>query len=282
VLAGVAGPVLMTVALAVCVPWLLRGPLDPRQEALPVSASFQAAAVELHRVVPPMGRHLLVTPPATAQIGTDNPSRWLAVASGTSSAHLYFWEATRENTDGILAADLLWTIDPAAALDTLRRAGVTHVVTADPAQAAALDEVDGFRPVWTGFDVTIHEVVAAPGRPSPEALLQPAAEEPLAFRLTAGAVERDPEHLAWDAEADTDLAVVAAVNYDPAWRATVDGRPVEVHRSREGFAELDLPAGRHHVDLRFTATHPDHFGLPLTVAALAALAVALRRRRTAL
>ncbi|HEV7762980.1 MAG TPA: hypothetical protein VGO78_28410, partial [Acidimicrobiales bacterium] len=211
--------VVATVGLAVCVPWLLRGPLDPRQEAVPVSASFRAAADELHRVVPPMGRHLLVTPPPTAQVGSDFPARWLAVASGTASAHLYFWEATRENVDGILAADLLWTIDPAAALDTLRRAGVTHVVTADPAQAAALDDVDGFRPVWTAFDVdvTIHEVLPAPGRPSPEDLLQPAAEEPLAFRLAATAVDRHPEHLAWDAETDTDLAVVAAVNYDPAW-----------------------------------------------------------------
>jgi hypothetical protein len=282
VLVGAAVPVVAAVGVAVCVPWLLRGPLDPPQEAAPVSASLRAAAVELHRVVPPMGRHLLVTPPPTAQIGTDFPARWLAVASGTASAHLYFWEATRENTDGILAAELLWTIDPAAALDTLRRAGVTHVVTADPDQAAALDDIDGFRPVWTGFDVTIHQVVPAPGRPSPEDLLQPAVEEPLALRLAAAPTERSAEHLAWDAEADTALVVVAAVNYDPAWRATVDGRPVAVHRSRDGFAQLDLPAGRHHVDLRFTATHPDPLGLPLTLLALGALALALRRRRAAL
>jgi hypothetical protein len=152
------------------------------------------------------------------------------------------------------------------------------VVTADAAQAAALDEVDGFHAVWTGFDVTLHEVLPAPGRPAPADLLQPAAEEPLAFRLDATALDRHPERLTWDAEADTDLAVVAAVNYDPAWRATVDGHPVPVHRSREGLAQLGLPAGRHHLTLRFTTTHPDPLGLALTLLALATLPLALRPR----
>jgi hypothetical protein len=276
--ARAAVPIAVAVGLALCVPWLLAGPLDPPQVAVPPSAAFQSAAVELHELVPPMGRHLLVVPP-TARVGTDNPSRWLAAASGTNSAHLYFWEATRENTAGVLAADLLWTVDPAAALDTLRRAGVTHVVTADSAQASALAEVAGFVPVWAQDDVTIFGVRPAAGRPAPGALLQPATEEPLAFALAAAPVEQRPEHLAWTTRSDRDLAVVPAVAYDPGWQATVDGRPVAVRRSSDGFAQLDLPAGRHRVDLRFTATRPDALGLVLTVAGLLALAVLTRRRR---
>jgi hypothetical protein len=271
-----AVPVAAALGVAVCVPWLLSGPLDPPQVAVPPSASFRAAAGELHRLVPPMGRHVLVVPGASG-VGTDFPARWLAAASSTNSAHLYFWEATRENTAGVLAADLLWTIDPASALDTLRRAGVTHVVTADLNQTSALEQIDGFVPVWTGYDVTIFAVEAAPGRPAPGDLLQPAAEEPLAFGLTARPVQQDPEHLAWSTTADTDLAIVAAVAYDPAWRATIDGSPVRVRRSSDGFVQLSLPAGTHHVDLRFTTAHPDPLGVLLTLAGLAALVLLPRR-----
>jgi hypothetical protein len=285
-LASSAAPVAIAAALAIAVPWQLDGLLDPPQVAAPASPSLRAAAAELREVVPAMGRHLLVVPPTT-QVGTDNPSRWLVAASDTNSAHLYLWEATRESTAGRLAYDLLQTVDPAVALDTLRRAGVTHVVTADAAQASTLDGTDGFAAAWRHGDVAIHEVLPAPGRPAPGDLLQPASEEPLELGLAATPVEERPEHLAWTADADADaadaagastgLAVVAAVNYDPAWRATIDGDPVAVRRSTEGFVQLDLPAGRHRIDLRFTATRPDPLGAGLTLAGLLALA-SLRRR----
>ena len=276
---GVAAvAVTAAVALAACVPWLLRGPLDPPQVAAPPSEPLRSAADELRRLVPPMGRHLLVVP-ATTSPGTDSPPRWLAAASGTNSAHLYFWEATEVDTVGVLAADLLWTVDPAAALGTLRRAGVTHVVTADDRQAATLDGVDGFAPVWAAGDVTIFAVEAAPGRPAVGDLLQPAAEEPLAHGLEARPVRQDAEHVAWDAAAGTGLDVVAAVTYDPGWRAWVDGEPVAVRRSSDGFVQLGLPAGAHRVELRFTAARPDPLGVALTLGGLAALAVLARDRR---
>jgi hypothetical protein len=269
-------PVGAALAVAVCVPWLLRGPLDPPQVAVPPSASLRAAAVELHRRVPPMGRHLLVTP-ATGNVGTSFPARWLAAASGTDSAHLYFWEATRENTVGVLAADLMWSIDPATALDPLRRAGVTHIVTADVDQTATLAELDGYVPVWTGYDVTIFAVAPAAGRPAPGDLLQPAAEEPPDAGMAAVPGRREAEHLTWSTSADAGLAVVAAVAYDPAWQATVDSVPVPARRSSDGLVELDLPAGAHRVDLRFTATRPHPLGLTLTLLGLVGLAVVLRR-----
>jgi hypothetical protein len=275
--AAAAVPVGAVLGLAVCVPWLLSGPLDPRQVAVPPSASFRNAAAELHRLVPPMGRHLLVTPAATS-VGTDFPARWLAAASATNSAHLYFWEATKENTAGVLAADLLWSADPATAVDTLRRAGVTHVVTVDVDQAFTLDQVDGYVPVWTGHDVTIFAVDPLPGRPAPGDLLQPAAEEPLALGLAARPQRQDPEHLAWSATTATDLSVVAAVAYDPGWRAWVDGTPVPVQRSSDGFVQLALPAGSHHIDLRFTANRPHPLGVTLTLTGLIALAATSKRR----
>jgi transposase len=114
-------------------------------------------------------------------------------------------------------------------------------------------------------------ILGAPGD-----LLQPAREEPLAFGLTAIVVEQQPEHLRWTAEARGRLAVVAAVTYDPGWPATVDDAPVPVRRSGDGLVELDLPAGQHRVDLRFTGARPNPLGVVLTLAGLLALAL-LRR-----
>lgn len=49
-----------------------------------------------------------------------------------------------------------------------------------------------------------------------------------------------------------------------------------VRRSGDGLVELDLPAGQHRVDLRFTGARPDPLGVVLTLAGLLALAL-LRR-----
>jgi hypothetical protein len=51
---------------------------------------------------------------------------------------------------------------------------------------------------------------------------------------------------------------------------------VPVRRSGDGLVELDLPAGQHRVDLRFTGARPDPLGVVLTLAGLLALAL-LRR-----
>jgi hypothetical protein len=40
-------------------------------------------------------------------------------------------------------------------------------------------------------------------------------------------------------------------HYHPAWKATVDGKPVTVHRSNYLFMTLSLPPGRHEVVYRF-------------------------------
>ena len=160
-------PVVAAVVLALAVPWQLDGLLDPPQVAVPASLSRRAAAAELHELVPPMGRHLLAIPPTMA-IGTDNPSRWLTVASGPDGAPTSTSGGPPARTPpGSWPSTLLWTIDPADALDTLRGAGVTHVVTADPAHAAALDQRDGFARVWWQDDVAIHRVLAAPAARRP-------------------------------------------------------------------------------------------------------------------
>lgn len=134
---------LVVVGCAICVPWLVSGRLDPPQVAEPATGSFLDAAAYLEQAVPPMGRHLMVNPPNSGVTGTGHAVRWMAAASGTNSAHLYLWEATRENAAGVIANDLLATVEPADAAGQLRRLGVTHVVVASLDQANRLAAADG-------------------------------------------------------------------------------------------------------------------------------------------
>lgn len=271
-------PLLAVTALALCVPWQLGGPLDPRQVAQPPSASLDRAATELHELVPPMARHLLVAPGPYSPVGTDEPSRWLAVTSGTNSAHLYFWEATRENAAGVLAADLLSQTPPDGTPSTLRRFGVTHVVTTNGRQAAALEAVGGFQQIWWDGPVTIFAVLAGPDSLSPAALLQPEVGTMAGMSLGATPVLQQPEHLAWDVHTGVAFQAVAAVAFDPAWEATVDGEPADVDRSADGLVRVLVPEGEHRLELRFTGGRPDPFGVTLTVLGLVVLAAPLRRR----
>ncbi len=70
---------------------------------------------------------------------------------------------------------------------------------------------------------------------------------------------------------------MAAVAFDPGWKATLDGRPVPVVRSYDGFVQFDVPAGRHQVTLHLTGVRADPLGLALSLAGLAVLLVVHRR-----
>jgi hypothetical protein len=277
----VVRPLTMVLVMA-CVPRLVVGILDPRQVAVPPTPALRDAADALHTLVPPMARHLFVVPEPGVSLGTDNPIRWIAEASGTNSAHLYLWEATNENSAGILANDFLTHRTAAGALQDLRRFGVTAVVVSSADQADELASVEGFDAIWHEDPITIFAVRPAPGAPEPGQLLQPAGD---AGSVSVEALERSSDRLRWrvgaSAEGPGPVAVIAAVAFDPAWRATIDGRSVPVARSEEGLVRFDVPAGAHEIELRFTGAGIDGggFALSLLSAGIALLLLARRRLR---
>jgi hypothetical protein len=64
--------------------------------------------------------------------------------------------------------------------------------------------------------------------------------------------------------------LVLSESYDPAWRATVDGRPARVYRADYAFRAVAVPAGEHTVTLQY-ASRAFQLGVLLSAVVLAVL-----------
>lgn len=87
-----------------------------------------------------------------------------------------------------------------------------------------------------------------------------------------------------DAEMESAGYAVISQSAWKGWRAAVDGKPVPLFRANSVFLAIEIPAGRHTVELRYL---PRSFVLGATIAALTLLAILVaaiiaRRRRSPL
>lgn len=86
---------------------------------------------------------------------------------------------------------------------------------------------------------------------------EPACREALGRTDRSGAPPRveirryTPESVRLEAWTSRPGFLVFTDLHDPGWRATVDGRPVEIHRTNFLFRGLCLPPGRHLVEFRY-------------------------------
>jgi hypothetical protein len=101
------------------------------------------------------------------------------------------------------------------------------------------------------------------------------------FRGTSRIVAWQPDHVVIEAQLNRPGYVVLVDAFDPGWRATLNGRPVEVSRANFLFRAVAAPAGTQRIELRYrplAVTVGVTVSL-LTAAALLGLAVAWGRRR---
>ncbi len=77
-------------------------------------------------------------------------------------------------------------------------------------------------------------------------------------------------------EASEDSMAVIAQAYHPAWQATIDGKATRVIRANGVFQAVTIPAGQHHVVLRYLDRR-FRIGLAKTLTTLAGLIVFLWR-----
>ena len=279
----------LTVVLALLAPWILSGPLDPRQSAPAPTPDLQAVGRLLKAEALPPARHLLVAPSPFVPLGTSEPTRWLASASGSPTAQLYFSEATKSPGAGELPEAVLSSVSASQALGPMRRAGITHLVVTTPSPAGQLDGQPGYRLIETDGPLAVYAIEPAPGSPEVADLLQPDGDalRPDGARLDAELEHAEAEDYQWAVRsnrgtegADGAAVVVAPVAFDPAWQATIDGEEVPVTRSSEGLVRFSIPNGTHEVRLEFTDGGNDPGSLAISaIATTSALIVVVRRRR---
>ncbi|MCL7972718.1 MAG: YfhO family protein [marine benthic group bacterium] len=80
----------------------------------------------------------------------------------------------------------------------------------------------------------------------------------------------DPNHLVLEVDARRGGLLFLSEVYYPAWRASVDGEPTEVLRTNTAFRGIVVPAGRHTVELNYSAAE---FRVGFGVSGLTALVV---------
>jgi hypothetical protein len=116
----------------------------------------------------------------------------------------------------------------------------------------------GQRPVFLNPSNTLKAVTATNFSPEEVVFLPEGARSQIGATNRAGARvvwSRVSEHKV-EAEidaADTSMVVVAQAWY-PAWRAHVDGRPVELWRANYCFQALQVPAGIHRIKIVYADT----------------------------
>jgi hypothetical protein len=72
---------------------------------------------------------------------------------------------------------------------------------------------------------------------------------PSGFQGAASLTTRDPDRLVVETNATHDAVLVVVEAYADGWRAAVDGRAVPVRRANALFRAVEVPAGRHTVEL---------------------------------
>jgi hypothetical protein len=109
------------------------------------------------------------------------------------------------------------------------------------------------------------EVLLAGGR---------ARAAPPGFAGASRVVRLDSGRVTLDVEANGPGFVVLADAFDPGWRAAVDGRPAPVRRANVAFRAVEVPGGRHRVEMVYRPRSVT-VGLSLSLAALVGTGLAL-------
>ncbi len=89
--------------------------------------------------------------------------------------------------------------------------------------------------------------------PRETALLEespPSLEEPEA-PSTASVTEYEANRMEVETSTDADGLLIVSEIYYPAWKAYIDGEPVEIKRANYLFRSIPVPAGEHTVELRY-------------------------------
>jgi hypothetical protein len=152
-----------------------------------------------------------------------------------------------------------------------------------PARDVATDQIAvSILAAMRSLDPDAHAVraVSFAGRPQPDPSGWGGRSSSSPGRVEGGDIDLADGRADLTVRADRQAVVVLQANWDPRWRATVDGRPVTPIAVTPTWVAVPVPAGRHQVLLRY-GSWP--WALPMLVLGWLALVLVARRpsgRRT--
>jgi uncharacterized membrane protein/putative flippase GtrA len=245
---------------------LPQGMSKPRSE-------MREAAKQLARLVPDGARFATERdfPAEIDRTGVVHPEMWLARASGRNTLNVFLPESSPSPAG--FEPDQLGRKPVEESADSLARFGVTHVVTTSEDLGRRLADSSRFEEVWKAGSLAIFRTIPLLGQPEPSSLLS-SKGGPLSARL----LEAAPEHPRFEYEAPDATPGEIAISWSPKWRASIDGQPVPLHRTRDGMLAVDLPPGRHRISIDFGPDAWDWIGRFVTLATIGGLLLLMRRR----
>ena len=136
----------------------------------------------------------------------------------------------------------------------------------------------GQAPIFTNAHATINAMAGTSFDPRTTVYLPSAAESEIAVTRRSDATilkqEIQPQQMRLQVQCSEPSLVVVANSHYKRWRAFVDGQPVKIWRANFAFQALQVPAGRHEVELRYIDSL-FHLGCAISLAALGLSLVAL-------
>jgi hypothetical protein len=149
-----------------------------------------------------------------------------------------------------------------AVVRRLREAGVSHVVSLQPLEDPALSHGEVLR-VDRMAPLVLHVYDLPGARPLVEIVSDAGVGGHVLGKVRRG------DLLRLDVEAESRSRLVVRETYSEGWSAAIDGRPATIEPVERDYMGLQIPAGRHRVDLSY---HPPGL-LPGVVVGLLSLAV---------
>jgi len=148
--------------------------------------------------------------------------------------------------------------------DSLPRAYFASRVLAAPSHSGALDLL--LRP-----DAPLHDTVILER-------MAPAYSTNATVKAETRILDYRSRYVRCETESSLPGNLVLLDSYYPGWRASVDGKEVEIRRANFAFRAVEVPAGKHRIEFTYSPW-PFYLGLALTlITAVAGLAVLGRFR----
>jgi hypothetical protein len=234
----------------------------------PAFAAIERSARIFEQTASSADRPLIIGSPIS-----EHASFWIPTRTGVNVFHaawVWYWH-TPAYADQTRVANLASTLD----LEFLNRNGLTFVlISTDSREMLGLARS---KPWLRAID---------DGADGGYAIFRVEDDDPSTLgpvSITSGQVtslDASHEHLTADLHTNQATRAVIAINDYPAWRATINGQPVPISRSADGYMEVDIPAGDVRLELSYAVEPVVWYGRVLTTVGLILLfAVALRPLR---